>query len=121
VEFSNPLFKDIYDDLVAHYLQNDTFDAKNYLNSLQPEFAEVVTDIFMDDEKHQLHGWLDKKQVFVKDKNNVETLQRLVSETIIAYREYLINKLTTDLIGNFSSQSELDLAELMNSINEYNF
>jgi DNA primase len=121
VEFSNPLFKEIYDDLVAQFLQNDTFDTKNYLNSLQPEFAQVVTDIFMDDEKHQLHGWLDKKQVFVKDKNNVETLQRLVSETIIAYREYLINKLTADLIGSFSSQSELDLAELMNGINEYNF
>lgn len=121
VEFSNPLFKEIYDDLVAQFLQNDTFDTKNYLNTLQPEFVQVVTDIFMDDEKHQLHGWLDKKQVFVKDKNNVETLQRLVSETIIAYREYLINKLTADLIGSFSSQSELDLAELMNGINEYNF
>ncbi len=121
VEFSNPLFKAIYDDLVVQFLQNDTFDTKNYLNSLQPEFVQVVTDIFMDDEKHQLHGWLDKKQVFVKDKNNIETLQRLVSETIIAYREYLINKLTADLIGSFSSQSELDLAQLMNGINEYNF
>jgi DNA primase len=121
VEFSNPLFKEIYDDLVSKFLVNETFDNKNYLNNLKPEYSQVVTDIFMDDEKHQLHGWLEKKQVFVKDKNNDEILQRLVSETIISYRELLINKLISSLISSFSQKPELDLEELKSSVNEYNF
>jgi DNA primase len=121
VEFSNPLFKEIYDDLVSKFLVNETFDNKNYLNNLKPEYSQVVTDIFMDDEKHQLHGWLEKKQVFVKDKNNDEILQRLVSETIISYRELLINKLISSLISSFSQNPELDLEELKSSVNEYNF
>ncbi len=121
VEFSNPLFKEIYDDLVLNFLQNENFDNKNYLNNLKPEFSQIVTDIFMDDEKYQLHGWLEKKQVFVKDKNNEEVLQRLVSETIIAYRELLINKLISSLMTNFTENPELDLEELKSSVNEYNF
>lgn len=121
VEFSNPLFKEIYDDLVLNFLQNEAFDNKNYLNNLKPEFSQIVTDIFMDDEKYQLHGWLEKKQVFVKDKNNEEVLQRLVSETIIAYRELLINKLISSLMADFTQNPDLDLEELKSSINEYNF
>ena len=121
VEFSNPLFKEIYDDLVLNFLQNENFDNKNYLNNLKPEFSQIVTDIFMDDEKYQLHGWLEKKQVFVKDKNNEEVLQRLVSETIIAYRELLINKLISSLMSDFTENPELDLEELKSSVNEYNF
>ena len=121
VEFSNPLFKEIYEDLVQKFLSNDNFDNKTYLNNLNPEFAQIVTDIFMDDEKYQLHGWLEKKQVFVKDKNNEEILQRLVSENIIAYREILINKLINNLISSFSENPDIDLEELKSSINEYNF
>ncbi len=120
VEFSNPLFKDIYDDLLIQYLQGEVFDNKKYLNQIKPEFSQIVTDIFMDDEKYQLHGWLDKKQVFVKDKNNAEVLERLVNETIITYREYLINKLNNDLMQNAASIPDTNLIETMESINEYN-
>jgi DNA primase len=120
VEFSNPLFKDVYDDLLVQYLQGEPFDNKKYLNQIKPEFSQIVTDIFMDDEKYQLHGWLDKKQVFVKDKNNEEVLQRLVNETIITYREYLINKLNNDLMQNAASIPDTNLMEVMENINEYN-
>lgn len=120
VEFSNPLFKDVYDDLLVQYLQGEPFDNKRYLNQIKPEFSQIVTDIFMDDEKYQLHGWLDKKQVFVKDKNNEEVLQRLVNETIITYREYLINKLNNDLMQNAASIPDTNLMEVMENINEYN-
>ncbi len=120
VEFSNPLFKEIYDDLVANFLQNETFDSAAYLNTIKPEFSGIVTDIFMDDEKYQLHGWLEKKQVFVKEKNNDEVLQRLVSETIIAYREYLINKLNFDLMQTLVVPENTDTTETLTTINEYN-
>ena len=120
IEFANPLFKEIYDDLVAKFLIDENYDNKEFVNSLKPEFSQVVTDIFMDDEKHQLHGWQEKKQVFVKDKSNDEVLTRLVSETIIAYREYLINKLNEDLMKNIMSPEFEDKIEIMTNINEYN-
>jgi DNA primase len=120
IEFSNPLFKEVYDDLIAQFLQNDTFDSKMYLNNLKEEFSQIVTDIFMEDEKDQLHGWLDKKQVFVKEKTDEEVLLRLVSETIISYREYLINKLVSDMVTSFTANPELDLEELKSAVNEYN-
>jgi DNA primase len=120
VEFSHPIFKEIYDDLVAQYLNNEVFDNNLYSNSVKPEFSQIVTDILMDDEKYQLHGWLDKKQVFVKDKKNEEVLQRLVTETIMTYREYLINKLNQDLMQNAVSEPDTNISEVMETINEYN-
>ena len=120
VEFANPLFKQVYEDLVARFLQDDNFDNKNYLNNLNQEHSQLVSDIFMDDEKYQLHAWFEKKQVFVKDKTNTENLTRLVNETIIAYREYLINKLSSALMQEIMLPEIEDKSEILTNINEYN-
>ena len=120
IEFSNPLFKEIYDDLLNKYLTNENFDSDTYTKTLQPAFSQIVTDILMEDEKYQLHGWLDKKQVFVKDKKNEEVLQRLVTETIMTYREYLINKLNQDLMQTAINEPDTNIIEVMEGINEYN-
>ncbi len=120
IEFANPVFKEIYDDLISNYLSNEGFDTTNYLNKLKPELQQIVTDIYMDDEKYQLHGWLDKKQVFVKGKDNLEVLQRLVSENIISYREYLINKLNAEQMLEVLKPEIEDKTEILSSINEYN-
>jgi DNA primase len=120
VEFSNPVFKEIYNDLVAQYLTNEVFDTNAYSNTVKPEYSHIISDILMNDEKYQLHGWLDKKQVFVKDKKNDAVLQRLVTENIMTYREYLINKLNQDLVQNALSQPDTNMNEVMETINEYN-
>lgn len=121
VEFSNPLFKAIYDDLIFQFQSEEHFDKIKYLNKVNPEFSQIVTDIFMDDEKHQLHGWLDKKQVFVKEKTENEILVRLVTDNIIAYREYLINKLNENLMKSINiDEPEADIHEILSAINDYN-
>lgn len=120
IEFSNLLFKEIYEDLISHYLQNETIENNSYLNSLKPEFSSIVTDIYMDDERHQLHGWMEKKQVYVKGKMDEESLQQLVTETIIAYREFLISKLISELVATYASNPELDMEGLKSSVNDYN-
>jgi DNA primase len=74
----------------------------------------------MENEKYTLDGWLDKKQVFVKDKDSKEVLTNLVTETLISLREYLINKLIMDLMNSYSSEEENDLEELKSTINDYN-
>ena len=121
VEFSNPLFKAVYDDLIFQFQSEEHFDKIKYLNKVNPEFSQIVTDIFMDDEKHQLHGWLDKKQVFVKEKTENEILVRLVTDNIIAYREYLINKLNENLMKSINVyEPEADIHEILSAINDYN-
>lgn len=120
IEFSDPLFKEIYEDLIDNYLNNENFDAKNYSNNLKPEFSKIVTDIYMDDEKYQLHGWLEKKQVFVKDKNNLEVLKSDVVNVIISYREYLINKIISEQMHEILKPEIEDKIEIMSSIKDYN-
>ena len=121
VEFSNPLFRAIYDDLIFRFQSEENFDKIKYLNKVNPEFSQLVTDIFMDDEKHQLHGWLEKKQVFVKEKTENEILVRLVTDNIIAYREYLINKLNENLMKSIKvDEPDLDIQEILSAINDYN-
>ncbi|MCB0443555.1 MAG: DNA primase, partial [Flavobacterium sp.] len=121
IELANPIFNAIYIDLVAQFHQNELFDKNHYLNNLVPEHAEVVTDILMNDEKYQLHGWLDKKQVFVKEKDDLEILSRLVTETIVTFREYLINKLNHELMLQIQAEtSEFTPEEIITMINDYN-
>ncbi|MBC7493559.1 MAG: DNA primase, partial [Flavobacterium sp.] len=90
IEFANPIFKAIYDELIVQLQLDVVFDRNQFINTLPQNFAEVVIDILMNEEKYQLHGWLEKKQVFVKGKEYPENLARLIQENIIAFREYLI-------------------------------
>jgi DNA primase len=120
IVFANPVFNGIYNDLIAQYHQNELFDKNQYVNNLEADFAPIVTDILMNDEKYQLHGWLEKKQVFVKEKEDAEILSRLVTENIAAFREYLINKISLDLMEQIKAQAVEDATEIISLINDYN-
>ena len=117
VELANPMFKEIYNDLIAYYNQNENFNIEHYLMQLSPEHSEMVTDILMLEEKELLHNW-ETKQIYVKKKT--ENVGQYVSETIISLREYLINKLIMDMMSNFTKEEENDLEELKSTINDYN-
>jgi DNA primase len=117
VELANPMFKEIYNDLIAYYNQNEYFNIEHYLMQLSPEHSEMVTDILMLEEKELLHNW-ETKQIYVKKKT--ENVGQYVSETIISLREYLINKLIMDMMNNFTKEEESDLDELKSTINDYN-
>ena len=117
VELANPMFKEIYNDLIAFYNQNEDFNIEHYLMQLSPEHSEMVTDILMLEEKELLHNW-ETKHIYVKKKT--ENVGQYVSETIISLREYLINKLIMDMMNNFTKEDESDLEELKSTINDYN-
>ncbi|UPT71647.1 MAG: DNA primase [Flavobacterium sp. JAD_PAG50586_2] len=118
VELANPLFKEIYNDLINYYNQNEEFNIEHYLMQLSVEHSEVVTDILMLEEKELLHNW-ETKHIYVKTKD--QNVSQYVSETIVSLREYLINKLIMDLMNNYSSEAEeMDLEELKSTINDYN-
>ncbi|WP_293894074.1 DNA primase [Flavobacterium sp.] len=117
VELANPLFKEIYNDLIAYYNQNEAFNIEHYLMQLSVEHSQIVTDILMLEEKELLHNW-ETKHIYVKTKN--QNVSQYVSETIVSLREYLINKLIMDLMNTYRSEEENDLEELKSTINDYN-
>ena len=119
VELANPLFKEIYNDLIAYFNQNEEFNIEHYLMQLSPEHSQIVTDILMLEEKELLHNW-ETKNIYVKTKD--QNVSQYVSETIVSLREYLINKLIMDLMNNYNKESgeEDDLEELKATINDYN-
>ncbi len=118
VELANPLFREIYNDLIGYYNQNEEFNIEQYLMQLSAEHSEMVTDILMGEEKELLHNW-EAKQIYVKTKD--QNVSQYVSETIVSLREYLINKLIMDLMQSYSSnEEENNLEELKSTINDYN-
>jgi DNA primase len=50
---------ELFNDLINFYLQNEGFNLEQYLMRLQPEFAQEVTDILMD-ERLVMHNWEGK-------------------------------------------------------------
>ena len=117
VELANPVFKEIYNDLIAYYHQNEAFNIEQYLMKLSPEHSQIVTDILMIEEKELLHNW-ETKHIYVKSK--MQNVSQYVSETIISLREYLINKLILDLMNSYNQEEGNDLEELKATINDYN-
>jgi len=117
VELANPMFQQIYTDLIAFYNQNEEFNIEQYLIQLPPEQSQLVTDILMSEEREVLHNW-ETKHIYVKTK--AQNVGQYVSETIISLREYLINKLILDLMNSFNSEAETDSGEIMATINDYN-
>ena len=116
VELANPLFKDIYNNLIDYFNQNETFNIEHYLMKLSQEFAQEVTDILMEDEKFALHDW-GGQNIFVKQKN--ETISQYVSETILTMRWYLVDKIIEELKGSILPDPSEDNSETMSLAMDY--
>ena len=116
VELANPLFKDIYNNLVDYFNQNESYNIEQYLMQLPQEFAQEVTDILMEDEKLALHDW-GGQNIFVKQKN--ETISQYVSETILTMRWYLVDKIIEELKGSILPDPTLDNSDTMSLAMDY--
>ncbi len=116
VELANPLFKDIYNNLVDYFNQNESYNIEHYLMQLPQEFAQEVTDILMEDEKLALHDW-GGQNIFVKQKN--ETISQYVSETILTMRWYLVDKIIEELKGSILPDPTLDNSDTMSLAMDY--
>ena len=121
IEFSNPVFKNLVNQILNIYLQKGSFEKNDFLNQLDKSSEQIVIDILMNEDKYVLDGWLEKKQVFVKPKDDEHVLKALITETLISYREYLIQHLTKDLVDTIKDENQdIAIAEVMQSINDYN-
>lgn len=121
IEFSNPVFKNLVNQILNIYLQKGSFEKNDFLNQLDKSSEQIVIDILMNEDKYVLDGWLEKKQVFVKPKDDEQVLKALITETLISYREYLIQHLTKDLVDTIKDDNQdIAIVEVMQSINDYN-
>ncbi len=116
-ELANPLFKAIYDSLTSYYQQAETFEVEQYLMRLEPELAQEVTNILMDEERELLHNW-ESQQIIVKQKNL--TIAQYVQETILTLRWFLVDKIINELKNSLAeSTPETDNSETLSMAMDY--
>ncbi|MFY7738938.1 MAG: DNA primase [Flavobacterium sp.] len=116
-ELANPLFKNIYNDLINYFNQNETFELEKYLSQLTPELSQEVTSIIMNDERYSLDNW-EAKNIFVKAKD--KTISQYVSETILTLRWLLVSKIIKELQSSVSNDVEVDNFEILSGVRDYN-
>jgi DNA primase len=116
VELANPLFRDIYNNLINYFHQNETFSIEQYLMHLHPDFAQEVTDILMADERVVLHNW-EGQNIFPKTKD--QTISQYVSETILTLRWYLVDRIIEEIKNSISSEPNSDNIESLSMAMDY--
>jgi DNA primase len=116
VELANPLFRDIFNDIIQYFLQNENVEIEKYLMHLNSDFAQEVTDILMEDERVVLHNW-EGQNIIPKTKN--ETISQYVSETILTMRWYLVDKIIDELKNSVSNEPGSDNTESMSMAMDY--
>ena len=108
IELSHETFKKIFYKLIEFYqsYQGD-LNLEKIMQTDDLIQNEIITDLVMREEQHQLHDW-EKRNVFVKVRGS--EVERLVSETILSMRRYLIDQKITELQkGTKDKQSNQDL------------
>lgn len=116
VELANPLFRDIYNDMVNYFNQNESLNTEHYLMHLAPELAQEVTDILMYEEREILHNW-EGQNIIVKQKD--QTVGQYVSETILTLRWYLVDRIIEELKGSITSGPDSDNTETLSMAMDY--
>lgn len=116
VELANPLFRDIYNDMVNYFHQNESFNTEHYLMHLAPELAQEVTDILMYEEREVLHNW-EGQNIIVKQKD--QTVGQYVSETILTLRWFLVDRIIEELKGNITTDPDSDNTETLSMAMDY--
>jgi DNA primase len=116
-ELANPLFRDIYNDLIMYFNHNEKFELEKYLAQLTPELSQEVTSILMNDERYSLDNW-EAKNIFVKAKE--KSISQYVSETILTLRWMLVSKIIKELQASVSNDIEVDNQEILLNVRDYN-
>ena len=116
VELANPIFKAIYNHLIAYFNENEVFELDKYLMQLPEELAQEVTTILMNEEREVLHNW-EVQQIYVKQKE--ATISQYVTETIITLRWYLVNNIIDDLKNSISTDEDSDNSETLEMVMAY--
>ena len=108
IEFSNPIFQEIYAELIHQLNQSKQIDFKKLLNHSNPEVVNKVTSIVMDEEKYQLSNW-ESKNIYVSE--TVEILPKLVMDAVFNLRRVLISEKVGELIEGENPEIDLEIVK----------
>ena len=87
IKFANPDFQIIYSKIIDVLLLEQKLDTQLILTAFEGEYANVIADITMSDEKYQLHDW-ERNKIFPKQKN--QTVSEYTSQVLRHLRQSLI-------------------------------
>ncbi|WP_445455593.1 DNA primase [Flavobacterium sp. HNIBRBA15423] len=116
IELANPVFQAIYSDIINYYNQAEKFEIEDYLKQINPEIANEVTSILMNEEREVLHNW-ESQQIIVKLKD--KTIGQYVTETILTLRWYWVNKIIEELKIEVSTKNSDDNSETLSMVMDY--
>jgi len=104
VELSQETFKKLFYQLIEIYQSApEDLNLEKIMQTDDISQNEIITDLVMKEEQHQLHDW-EKRNIFVKNKGT--EVVRMVSETILSMRRYLIDQKIVELQLNTKQQGE---------------
>lgn len=118
IKFTNPDFQIIYTKIIDVLLLEQKLDTQLILTAFEGEYASVIADITMADDKYQLHDW-ERNKIFPKERD--QTVSEYTSQVLQHLRQYLIY----DLVENISKllkekPSSIDNTEALKQIMSYN-
>ena len=116
IEFMNEDFRELYYEIIEKLNQQQDLQIDSLVNQLQPEKAEAVTHILMEEEKYSLHNW-ERKEIFVKEKKH--TISQLVSETILNLRRHLVTSKIEELAKSPVVNGEYEDKSVLENITDY--
>lgn len=116
VEFTNPVFQELYNNIIENYQNDSPLNSDSFIAKLEFEKAKIITDIFMEEEKYQLHNW-ERRDVYVKDKK--QSISQFLNETILHLRKLLIGRQINNLAGDINQKEEEEKLELLQTIYDY--
>jgi len=97
IEFTNPNFKQLYEQIIFEFNTKDELDVKTFVNELEADEASEITSILMEEEKNVLHRWEDQ-EIFVHPRSILDTKE--VNDTILNLRLHLVKQKVFELMEN---------------------
>ena len=116
VAFANEQFQKIYQQIISRLNAAESFSLESFINEMPPENASEVTNILMEEEQYVLHDW-ERMEIFVKDKK--AGISRLVSETILSLRRYLVSQKINELNNEVKAASPEESSVILQDIMDY--
>jgi len=95
VEMIQPEFQKLYNQLIHTFQSEGKVLPEKMIQQEDTALGQLLTDILLEDEEHQLHDW-EKKNIFVKERKSV--VGQLVSETILTFRRHLVDQKIQNLV-----------------------
>jgi DNA primase len=113
IEFSNAIFQEIYNDIIIQLNQSQKLEIEKLVNNTNPNIANTVTSILMDEEKYQLSNWESKS---IEVKSALEVLTKVVNDAVFNLRRILIGKKIDELMKQAidNASAEIDLETIKN-------